>query len=103
MPGDEKTNPPVAAAINSAHTTTQIPFPGKFEDANRPQAADAWPKWLRLFDRYRGVSGLNNNPEKERVSTLLYAMGDSAGDILQGGAGMAQPNIWIIVKHFIIK
>ena len=62
---------------------TQIPLPGKFEEANSPQAPDTWPKWLRQFDRYRAVSGLNSKPPTKQVSTLLYAMGDSADDILQ--------------------
>ena len=83
MPGDEETTSPAVATVNQAHTTTQIPLPGKFEEANSPQAADAWPKWLRRFDRYRVASGLDNKPRTEQVSTLLYAMGDSADDILQ--------------------
>ena len=83
MPGGEEQIAPAAEAINQAHTTSQIPLPGKFEEANSPQAADAWPKWLRRFDRYRVASGLNSKPETEQVSTLLYAMGDSADDILQ--------------------
>ena len=83
MPGGEETTSPAVATVNQAHTTTQIPLPGKFEEANSPQAADAWPKWLRRFDRYRVASGLDNKPRTEQVSTLLYAMGDSADDILQ--------------------
>ena len=69
--------------VNQAHTTTQIPLPGKFEEANSPQAAGTWPKWLCQFNRYRAASGLNSKPPTEQVSTLLYAMGDSANDILQ--------------------
>ena len=59
--------------------------PHKFlsPEANSPQAADTWPKWLRRFDRYRVASGLNIKPQTEQLSTLLYAMGDSADDILQ--------------------
>jgi len=83
MPGDEGTTSSAVATVHQAHTTTQIPLPGKFEEANSPQAADAWPKWLRRFDRYRVASGLDNKPRTEQVSTLLYAMGDSADDILQ--------------------
>ena len=83
MPGGEEQNTSGTGTVNQAHTTTQIPLPGKFEEANSPQAADAWPKWLRRFDRYRAASGLNSKPSTEQVSTLLYAMGDSADDILQ--------------------
>ena len=45
--------------------TTQIPLPGKFKEANSPQAVDAWPKWLHRFDRYRAASGLNSKPPTE--------------------------------------
>ena len=83
MPGGEGQNTSATETVNQAHTTTQIPLPGKFEEANSPQAADAWPKWFRRFDRYRVASGLNSKPQTEQVSTLLYAMGDSADDILQ--------------------
>ena len=83
MPGGEEQNTSGTGTVNQARTTTQIPLPGKFEEANSPQAADAWPKWLRRFDRYRAASGLNSKPPTEQVSTLLYAMGDSADDILQ--------------------
>ena len=40
-----------------------------------PQSADAWPKWLRRFDR--------PEPKLEQISRLLYAMGDSTDDMLQ--------------------
>lgn len=83
MPGGEKPNPSATETVNQAHTTTQIPLPRKFKEANSPQAADAWPKWLGQFDRYRVTSGLNSKPQTEQVNTLLYAMGDSADDILQ--------------------
>ena len=82
MPGGKEQNPSAMEAVNLAHTTTQIPLPGKFDQANSPQAADTWPKWLWRFDRYRVTSGLNYEPQTKQVSTLLYAMGDSADDIL---------------------
>ena len=53
MPGGEQQNPPATETVNQANTTTQIPLPGKFDEANSPQAADTWPKWLRRFDQYR--------------------------------------------------
>ena len=83
MPGGEGQNTAATETVKQAHTTTQIPLPGNFEEANSPQAADAWPKWFRRFDRYRVALGLNSKPQTEQVSTLLYAMGDSADDILQ--------------------
>jgi len=63
MPGGDESSSSVSEAINQAQMTTQIPLPRKFEEANSPQAADAWPKWLRQFDGYRVVSGLNNKPQ----------------------------------------
>ena len=41
-----------------------------------------WIRWSRGFERYRIASGLKIKPEYEQVSTLLYAMGDCADDIL---------------------
>ena len=75
MSGGEEQNTSGTGTVNQAHRTTQIPLPGKFEEANSPQAADAWPKWLRRFDRHRAASELNSKPSTEQVSTLLYAMG----------------------------
>ena len=61
---------------------TQLPLPAKFDGANGPKQAECWMKWSRHFERYRVASGLKNKPEHEQVSTLLYAIGDCADDIL---------------------
>ena len=42
-----------------------------------------WPKWLRHFEHYRLVSGLQNKSNQEQVGTFLYAMGDCADDIVK--------------------
>ena len=34
------------------------------------------------FDRYREVTGLSDKSEEAQVSTLVYAMGEQAEDIL---------------------
>ena len=65
MPGGEEQNTSGTGTVNQAHMTTQIPLPGKFKEANSPQAVDAWPKWLHRFDRYRAASGLNSKPPTE--------------------------------------
>ena len=70
IPGGDKANPIAAETIRQAQTTTQIPLLGKCESASTPQSADAWPKWLRRFDRYRVGSGLGIKPETQKVSTL---------------------------------
>ncbi|XP_077864282.1 uncharacterized protein LOC144349635 [Saccoglossus kowalevskii] len=61
---------------------TQLSIPEKFDGSTGPKQAELWPKWLKRFERYRMASGLQNKTEREQVSTLLYAMGDCADDIL---------------------
>ena len=41
-----------------------------------------WAKWIKRFERYSIASGLKEKSNVEQVSTLLYAMGESADDIL---------------------
>jgi hypothetical protein len=60
----------------------QVPLPEKFTQKSGPDQADAWPKWNRRFERFRIASGLQHKSETEQVSTLLYAMGEVADDIL---------------------
>ena len=43
---------------------------------------DTWPAWIRRFDRFRIVSCLSNRQAKDKISTLVYTMGDQAEDIL---------------------
>ena len=61
---------------------SQLPLPARFDRANGPNQAECWIRWSRRFERYRIASGLKTKPEYEQVSTLLYAMGDCADDIL---------------------
>ena len=44
--------------------------------------AEQLPKWKIRFHRYHLCSGLSHRSQSEQVSTLLYAMGDVADDIL---------------------
>ena len=46
------------------------------------EQADAWAKWIKRFEGYSIASGLKEKSNVEQVSTLLYAMGESADDIL---------------------
>ena len=73
-----------AAGQNQTQTQqpSQLPLPTRFDGANGPKQAECWIRWSRRFERYRIASGLKNKPEYEQVSTLLYAMGDCADDIL---------------------
>jgi len=43
---------------------------------------DEWPKWKRRFAQYRQVLGLVNKEDECQVSTLLYCLGDDAGDVM---------------------
>ena len=45
---------------------------------------ESWSKWIRRFERYRVVSGLDKKADELQVNTLVYAMGDEAEDILTG-------------------
>ena len=63
---------------------SNIPIPEKFDGRNGLKQGDLWPKWIRRFERYRIASGLNTDKsDAEQVSTLLYAMGECADDILK--------------------
>ena len=52
--------------------------PEKFNFAH----PDAWPQWIKRFERYRVASGLSDRDGPVQVSTLIYAMGEEAEDHL---------------------
>ena len=52
--------------------------PGAF-DFKHP---DEWTRWKRRFDQYRIALGLAGEAEPRQVCTLLYCMGEEAGDVL---------------------
>ena len=57
-------------------TTYQVAPPETF--SFKPEE---WPKWIRCFERFRKVSGLDTKDEEAQVNTLIYSMGDKADDI----------------------
>lgn len=59
-----------------------IPVPESFDQSGGLNQAEAWPKWMRKFERYRFASGLCNKSQREQVCTLLYSVGDSVDEIL---------------------
>ena len=61
--------------------SVNIPLPGELP-RDTIQQSEVWPKWRRRFERYCYASGLSNKSDAEKVSTLLYAMGDVSDDIL---------------------
>ena len=42
---------------------------------------DEWPRWLRRFEQYRVASGLSTEDEEKQLNTLLYCLGEEAGDV----------------------
>ena len=59
-------------------TNSTIPLPKPFEFA-RPEE---WPRWIKRFERYRVVTELNKKDGPTQVSTLIYAKGEKAEDVL---------------------
>ena len=49
-------------------------------DFSRP---NDWPKWVRRFERFQSASGLTDKVEIVQVHTLIYSMGDAAGNVLK--------------------
>ena len=43
---------------------------------------DNWSRWRRRFEQYRSAVALSGEEESRQVSTLLYCMGETAGDVL---------------------
>ena len=44
---------------------------------------EAWPRWIKRFERYRVASGLDKKEDLIQVSILIYAMGHDAEDVLE--------------------
>ena len=58
--------------------TMQLQTPGTF-DLKKP---DEWPKWKKRFEQFRTASNLHTQDDARQVSTLLYCLGEEAGDVL---------------------
>ena len=43
---------------------------------------EGWPSWIRRFEKFRNAFDLDEKSEEKQVSSLIYAMGDEAEDIL---------------------
>ena len=43
---------------------------------------EGWPSWIRRFERFREASDLDEKSKQKYVSSLIFAMGDEAVDIL---------------------
>src|SRR5436190_15567766 len=42
----------------------------------------SWDKWIKRFERYSTLSGLDKSTSENQVTTLIYCMGEEAEDIL---------------------
>ena len=78
QPVQHAAQPQVQLAAQPHFNPVQVPLPDRF-DFTSP---DTWPAWVRRFDRFRVASGLSNRPANDQISTMVYAMGDQAEDIL---------------------
>nr|XP_046491899.1 uncharacterized protein LOC124223711 [Neodiprion pinetum] len=65
-------------ANEASNTTSNVNSPREFE-FTKPEA---WPVWIKRFEKYLSVAGLTNKSEKEKVDLLCYTMGEEAEDIL---------------------
>ena len=64
------------------NNSTQVPFPDQMPEKSGPEQAEAWPKWLRRFERFSAATKLHEKEQKEQVQTLFYAFGPAVDDIL---------------------
>ena len=62
--------------IGRMASNTAAPYPEAF-NFSKPEA---WPTWIKRFDRFLEVNQIDK--EERQVSTLVYAMGSRAEDIL---------------------
>ena len=52
--------------------------PGAFDFTK----SDDWLRWRHHFEQFQSVVALNKNEDAHQVSTLLYCMGEAAGEVL---------------------
>ena len=88
---------------NKGMATFQVTPPENFSFTH----PEEWPKWIRRFERFRQVSGLDAKEEETQVSNLIYSMGDEADDILRSfGLSAEDSKKYSVVKgkfesHFV--
>ena len=84
--------------------TTKFPPPEKF--SFKPED---WTRWIRRFERFRKVTGLDQKSGENQVNTLVHSMGEEADDIMVSfGLTADDAKQYELVKnrfesHFIIK
>ncbi|XP_046629996.1 uncharacterized protein LOC124310228 [Neodiprion virginianus] len=76
--GPQTSSGATQTANEASNTTSNVNSPREFE-FTKPEA---WPVWIKRFERYLSVAGLTNKSEKEKVDLLCYTMGEEAEDIL---------------------
>ena len=65
------------------------------------KSPSTWPRWKKRFERYRIASSLNKKSGEMQLSTLIYAMGPEAEDILASfGLIDDRRQIKIVRRHY---
>ena len=75
----------------SYHISTMEQF-----DFSKPEQ---WTQWIRRFECFRQASGIAAKSEENQVNTLIYSMGQKAGDILQSFKLSAEEKTYETVKE----
>ena len=94
--------PPGVQAVSVANY--QVPPPERF--SFKPED---WPRWIRRFERFRKVTGLDRKHGANQVNTLIYSMGEEADDIVIAfGLDAEEVEQYELVKnkfesHFVVK
>ena len=78
QPVQQAAQPQVQLAAQPHFNPVQVPLPDRFNFTS----PDTWPAWVRRFGRFRIASGLSNRPANDQISTMVYAMGDQAEDVV---------------------
>ena len=71
--------------------------------------AEEWPKWIKRFERFRTVTGLNEKSETLQIDALVFYMGEQAEDVITS-LGLSETDkvsykavIKAFDNHFVIK
>ena len=110
QPGQPAAQAQVAAAVQQS-MVQQIPIPSY--QAQPPEKfnfkPEEWSRWIKRFERFRKVTGLNQKDGESQVNTLIYSMGEEAEDIVMSfGLTAEEAKQYNVVKgrfeaHFVVK
>ncbi|XP_064468421.1 uncharacterized protein K02A2.6-like [Ornithodoros turicata] len=82
MSNDEPT-PGTSATSTVPHTSSSFnPFAIELPERFDFRHPESWKRWIVRWERYRVISGLQNQNADTQINTFLYAMGSEAEDVL---------------------